>query len=184
MLKVTGDLQGWERGMGQTPQSLHEELTSTTPAFQLQVSLLNCERINYYVFKPVGAGTLRPFIRVWLFVTSWTVALQAPLSMGFSKQEYWSGLTFPPPGDLPDPGIEPTFLESPVLADRLFTTRAIWEVQEWWQTVRFPCRWETHISQVTADLFGASALVIAAPPWPLFPEPLCLPLHVLNSRFL
>ena len=64
MLKVTGDLQGWERGMGQTPQSLHEELTSTTPAFQLQVSLLNCERINYYVFKPVGAGTLRPFIRV------------------------------------------------------------------------------------------------------------------------
>ena len=40
-------------------------------------------------------------------VTSWTVARQAPLSMGFSRQEYWSGLTFPSPGDLPDPGLEP-----------------------------------------------------------------------------
>ena len=45
--------------------------------------------------------------RVQLFVTPWTVAHQAPLSMGFSRQEYWSGLPFPSPGDLPDPGIEP-----------------------------------------------------------------------------
>ena len=44
---------------------------------------------------------------VWLFVTPWTVAYQASLSMGFSRQEYWSGLPFPSPGDLPDPGIEP-----------------------------------------------------------------------------
>ena len=44
---------------------------------------------------------------VRLLVTLWTVACQAPLSMGFSKQEYWSGLPFPSPGDLPDPGIEP-----------------------------------------------------------------------------
>ena len=44
---------------------------------------------------------------VRLFVTPWTVAYQAPPSMGFSRQEYWSGLPFPPPGDLPDPGIEP-----------------------------------------------------------------------------
>ena len=46
--------------------------------------------------------------RVRLLVTPWTVALQAPLSMGFPRQEYWSGLPCPPPGDLPDPGIEPT----------------------------------------------------------------------------
>ena len=46
---------------------------------------------------------------VRLFVTPWTVAYQAPLSMGFSRQEYWSGLPFPSPGDLPDPGIEPRF---------------------------------------------------------------------------
>ena len=45
--------------------------------------------------------------RVHLFVTPWTVACQTPQSMGFSKQEYWSGLSFPSPGDLPDPGIEP-----------------------------------------------------------------------------
>ena len=44
------------------------------------------------------------------FMTPWTVAVQAPLSMGFSKQEYWSGLPCPPPGDLPDPGIEPCLL--------------------------------------------------------------------------
>ena len=45
--------------------------------------------------------------RVQLFATPWAVAYQAPLSMGFSRQEYWSGLPFPSPGDLPDPGIEP-----------------------------------------------------------------------------
>ena len=45
--------------------------------------------------------------RVGLFVTPWTVAYQVPPSMGFSRQEYWSGLPFPSPGDLPDPGIEP-----------------------------------------------------------------------------
>ena len=55
---------------------------------------------------------------VWLFVTPWTVANQAPLSMGFSRQEYWSGLPFLSPGDLPDPGLEP---RSPALAGRIFT---------------------------------------------------------------
>ena len=44
---------------------------------------------------------------VWLFVTPWTVACQAPLSLGFPRQEYWSGVPFPSPGELPDPGIEP-----------------------------------------------------------------------------
>ena len=44
---------------------------------------------------------------IWLFATPWTVAYQAPKSMEFSRQEYWSGLPFPSPGDLPDPGIEP-----------------------------------------------------------------------------
>ena len=59
---------------------------------------------------------------VQLFVTLWTVAHQAPLSMGFSRQEYLSGLLFPPPGDLPDSGIEPTSPTSPALAGRFFTT--------------------------------------------------------------
>ena len=67
---------------------------------------------------------------VWLFATAWTVARQVPLSMEFSKQEYWSGFPGLPPGDLPDPGVE---LEFPALAGRFFT---IWATREapkrWW----------------------------------------------------
>ena len=51
--------------------------------------------------------------------------------MGFSRQEYWSGLPCPPPGDLPDPGMEPTSLTSPALAGGLFTTSATWEALQW-----------------------------------------------------
>ena len=56
---------------------------------------------------------------------------QAPLSMKFSRQEYQSGLPFPPPEDLPDPGIEPVFPESPTLVGRFFYHRATWEAQRW-----------------------------------------------------
>ena len=59
---------------------------------------------------------------VQLSATPWRLACQAPLSMGFSRQEYWSGLPFPSPGDLPDPGIEPVSLASSALAGRFFTT--------------------------------------------------------------
>ena len=82
--------------------------------------------------KP-GAFSLSVFLkarllsRVRLLVTQWTAALQPPLSMGFSRQEHWSGLPCPPPGDLPDPGIEPTSLLSPALAGMFFTTGATWE---------------------------------------------------------
>ena len=68
------------------------------------------------------------FSRVRLCATLWTVALQAPLSMGFSKHEYWCGLPFPPPGDLPDPGIKPESLMSPALAGGFITTSSMWEV--------------------------------------------------------
>ena len=59
---------------------------------------------------------------VRLFVTLWTVAHQAPLSVGFFRQEYWSGLSFPPPGDLPNPEMEPATPVSPALAGRFFIT--------------------------------------------------------------
>ena len=59
--------------------------------------------------------------RVRLFVTPWTVAHQAPLSMGFSRQEYWGGLLFPPPWDLPDPRIKQASPEALALACRFFT---------------------------------------------------------------
>ena len=67
------------------------------------------------------------FSRVQLFVTPWTAACQAPLSIGFSRQEYCSGLPCPPPENLPDPGIEPMFLMSPTLVGGFFTTSASWE---------------------------------------------------------
>ena len=69
---------------------------------------------------------LNHFSCVRLFVTLWTVACQASLSIGFSRQEYWNGLPCPPPGDLPDPGIKPTSLMSPALAAGFFTTSATW----------------------------------------------------------
>ena len=59
--------------------------------------------------------------RVLLFATPWTVAHQAPLSVGFPRLEYWSGLPFLTPQDLPDPGIKPVFLASPSLAGGFFT---------------------------------------------------------------
>ena len=65
--------------------------------------------------------------RVRLFETPWTVTHQAPLSMGFSRQEYWSRLLFPSPGDLPDPGIEPMSLASPALVGMFFVTSTTWE---------------------------------------------------------
>ena len=67
------------------------------------------------------------FSCVQLFATQRTIACQAPLSMRFSRQEYWSGLPCPPPGDLLNPGIEPVSLMSPALTDELFTTSGAWE---------------------------------------------------------
>ena len=57
-----------------------------------------------------------------IFVTLWAIAHQVPLSMGFSRQEHWSGLPFPSPGDHPNPEVKPTSLASPALAGRFFTT--------------------------------------------------------------
>ena len=71
---------------------------------------------------------LSHFSCVQLFATPWTIARQASLSVGFPRQEYWSELPFPPPGDLPDPGICLVSLSFPELADGFFTTSATWEV--------------------------------------------------------
>ena len=69
------------------------------------------------------------FSCVRLSVTPWTAAHQAPLSMGFSRQEHWSGQLCPPPGGLPDPGIKSASLMSPAAAGRFFTTSTTWEAQ-------------------------------------------------------
>ena len=79
--------------------------------------------------KCVPLLVLSQFSCVWLFVTLRTVAHQAPLSMRFSRQEYWSGLSFPYPEDLPNPGIHPTCLMSPVLGGGFFTNNFTWKNQ-------------------------------------------------------
>ena len=75
--------------------------------------------INFYC---VCACVLNHFSQVQLFATLWTVASQAPLSMGFPRQEYWSELLCPPPRDLPDSRIETASLRSPALSGRFFTS--------------------------------------------------------------
>ena len=82
---------------------------------------INAETLG---FSPDGACVCVcvAFSHVWLFVTPWTAAHQAPLSMGIPRQDYWSRLPFLPSGGLPDPGIEPVFPWSPALASRFFIT--------------------------------------------------------------
>ena len=76
---------------------------------------------------PIGLCMLSCFDHVWLFATLWTIADQAPLSMGFSRQEYYSGLPCPSPGDCPYSEIQAVSLGPPALADRFFTTTSNWE---------------------------------------------------------
>ena len=85
---------------------------------------------------------------VQLFETPWTVACQALLSMGLPRQEYWSGLPFPSPGELPDPGIKPESLTSSALAGRFFTTSTTWQNTAPWvsctgnpDTMKLPAAW-------------------------------------------
>ena len=84
----------------------------------------------------VRVCVLSQFRRVQLFATLWTVAHQVPLSMGFSKQEHWRGLPCPPPGDLPNPGIEPMSPRPPVLTGRFFTTSATREAPRAYTTAK------------------------------------------------
>ena len=69
------------------------------------------QKVAVYSF-PLHVCVLKRFSRVQLFAALWTIACQVPLSMGFSRQEHWSGLPCPPPGDLPDPEIEPLLHDS------------------------------------------------------------------------
>ena len=99
-------------------------MTSSPCNFLRSIPLDNaCGRKTQFIyFSPQHCvlGCLSP---VWLSVTLWTVALQAPLCMRSSRQEYWSGLPWLSPGDLPDPGIEPVSLMSPASGGRFFTTQ-------------------------------------------------------------
>ena len=80
-----------------------------------------------FLAEDMHACMLNCFSCVGLFVTLLTVTCQAPRSMGFSRQEHWSGLPCSPPGDLPDPGIEPMSFMSSVLTGRFFTSSTTWD---------------------------------------------------------
>ena len=106
---------------------------------------------------------------------SWTI----PVSMGFSRQEYWSGLPFPSPGNLPNPGIEPASPEAPASEGGFFTTSATWE------TPSSPITW-SNIPQLWAPALSLS-LVNPSPGWNAKPLPTFVPwllLFLMNLRFL
>ena len=86
-------------------------------------------KINPKQLTNVCYTVLSHFNHVQFFATLWTVACHAPLSMGFSRQEYWSGLPCFSPGDLPNSGNRTFISTFPVLASRRFTTSAMWEAQ-------------------------------------------------------
>ena len=103
-------------------------------SFSFWVTLLcmvDCRSFHISTYDLVSfllACVLSCFSHVQLLVTLWTVAHQAPLSMGFSRQEYWNGMPCPPPGYLPDPGIESTSLASSALTGGFFSTGAGWVI--------------------------------------------------------
>ena len=124
--------QGKPKNTGVGSLSLLQRIFRTQ---KLNWGLLHCRQtlyqLNYqgspqavisYLFSTFVRA--KSFSHVWLFATLWPVACQAPLSMGFSRQEHQSGWPCPLPGDLSNPGIEPASLMSPALADRFFNTSA------------------------------------------------------------
>ena len=89
-----------------------------------KISCVLCDRRTLYVHAHAQLLS-----HVWHFVTPWTVSHQTPLPMEFSREEYWTGLPFPSPGNLPNPGSEPTSLLSPTIVDIFIITSATWGTQ-------------------------------------------------------
>ena len=100
------------------------DLNFLRPSFKVKVGPYPASlRADMRIYRPsMPVCVLSRFSRVQLLATPWTVAHQVPLSLGFSRQGYWSGLPFPPPGDLPNPAIKHTPLTSPALTGGFFTT--------------------------------------------------------------
>ena len=118
----------------------------------LSLSSSDCQRFSLHLNQQVDLCLyflLRVCVccglsHVWLSVTPWTIAHQTPLSMGFSRQEYWSGLSFLTPRELPNPGTEPMSLASPVLAGGLFMTAPLGDPHFFlwmWPNNKYPHNW-------------------------------------------
>ena len=109
---------------------MYSAKTITTMAYIFMVLYSLQSTSVYTTVIPAAVDYMCAYLlsHVRLFVTAWTVARQGPLSMGFSKQENWSGLPYPPSGDLPKQ-IKPLSLTSPALADGCFTVSTVWKAQ-------------------------------------------------------
>ena len=111
---------------------IYNHINSLKPLPNKQIYVLNSTVFLFTTLRTLlspycDCSEVKLLSRVQLFVTSWTVARQAPLSMGFSSQEYWNGLPFPSPGDIPGPGIEPGLLRCRQILYRLsYTPNSIW----------------------------------------------------------
>ena len=116
--KPTRLLCPWDFPGKNTGVGCHFLLQEIFPTQGLNPGLLHCRQTLYHLSHQ--GGIVIKLCRT--LVTPWTVARQAPRSMGFSRQKYWSGLLFPSPGDLPNPGIVPVFPQASALAGRFFTT--------------------------------------------------------------
>ena len=123
-----------------------------------------CIQIKLYLRKQevefgrefVNPGCSQSLSHVRLFGTPWTVAHQAPLTVEFSRQEHWNGLPFPTPGDLPNPGIEPTSPASPALAGGFFTTEPPGKPQNQDRAVIFLCKVHGHLLLFSHQLVSDS----------------------------
>ena len=124
------DTRGYKKRLlgpsNQSKLSFTRDLKSSVPLSDIQNTIFQWIHVlgKFRTFDFASEVKCWLFDCVWLFVTPWTIAHQAPLSMEFSRQEYWSGLLCPSPGDPPNPGIEPGF---PHVAGRFFT---IWATRE------------------------------------------------------
>ena len=107
-------------------QILQQGCTGKRHSYSLPLSTHSQEILKKSLVNPQVKSFLLFVVlsHVQLFASPWTTACQAPLSMGFPRQEYWRGLPFPFPGGLPVPGMEPM---SPALANRFFTTEPLWK---------------------------------------------------------
>ena len=117
----------WHTVMAESEEELKSLLMKVKEESEKAGFKLNIQRAKIMASAPITSWqmcVLSRFSCVWLFVTPWTVAHQAPLSMRFSRQENWGGLPFPSPGDLPNPRIKPM---SSVWAGGFFTTSTTWE---------------------------------------------------------
>ena len=140
---VEEEVSLWPRGLGRTPVlplskdrgrprintfDRQQTLSQWATLFSFIGGVIKTIQLYSCLLLTVGmlAKLLqsRPTSVMFDSVTLWTVACPAPLSMGLPRQEHWSGLPCPPPGDLPNPGIEPASLRSPALAGGFFNTSA------------------------------------------------------------